>query len=102
MVGKGKRVEQTSARKEVERLFSLAKTATQDLADRYVALARQLASRNRISLRAHNREHCRKCSTYFSAKTLRVRTRPTHAADIGRVRLPALRAHHADTQVMRL
>ena len=76
MVSKSKRVEQSGARKDVETLFLLAKTAEQKLADRYVFLARKLASRNRISLRQYNRVHCRKCSTYFTSKTLRVRMRP--------------------------
>jgi ribonuclease P protein subunit RPR2 len=80
MVSKGKRVEQEGARKQVERLFELAEkmgAREQKLADRYVELARKLASKNRISLRRYNRKHCRKCSAYFTAKTLRVRTRPT-------------------------
>jgi ribonuclease P protein subunit RPR2 len=76
MVGKLKRIEQEGARREVERLFALAKDAKQELADRYVLLARRMAERNRVSLRAHNREHCRKCCAYFTGKTLRVRMRP--------------------------
>ena len=75
MVSKAKRVEQEHARKDIDRLFKLASSASQKLADRYVLLARKLANRNRVSLREYNRKHCRKCSTYFSAKTLRVRTR---------------------------
>ena len=76
MAGKSKIVEQMSARREVEQLFSLAKDAEQKLADRYVFLARKIASKNRISLKSHNREHCRKCSCYFNSSTLRVRMRP--------------------------
>ena len=75
MASKQKRIEQLGARKEVEQLFALARKASQQLADRYVALARKLAARNRISLRHYNRVHCRKCFTYFTSKTLRVRTR---------------------------
>jgi len=78
MTSKTKRIEQEGAAKDVERLFALAKSTgikEQKLADRYVALARKIASRNRVSLRKHNREHCRKCSCYFTSKTLRVRTR---------------------------
>jgi len=40
--------------------------------------ARKLASRKRVSLRAYNRRHCRKCCAYFTSKTLRVRTRGDH------------------------
>jgi RNase P subunit RPR2 len=82
MASKGKRIEQEGARREIERLFVLAEKAAhsapdgQRLADRYVSLARKAASRNRISLRRYNRLHCRKCSCYFTSKTLRVRTRP--------------------------
>ncbi len=81
MTGKAKRIEQAAARKEVDDLFALAAKVVrsepdgQRLADRYVFLARKLASRNRISLRRYNRLHCRKCSCYFTSKTLRVRTR---------------------------
>ena len=80
MTGKSKRVEQEGARKDIEKLFTLASEIApreQKLADKYVALARKLASRNRVSLRRYNRVHCRKCSTYFTSKTLRVRTRQT-------------------------
>lgn len=76
MVSRYKRKEQELARKEIETLFRLAADAEQQWADRYVAKARKLASRTRVSLRKYNRVHCRKCSTYFTASTLRVRTRP--------------------------
>lgn len=77
MVSRQKRLEQDVARKEVRELFSLAAKAPQEWADRYVQKARKIASRNRVSLREHNRKHCRKCAAYFSAKTLRVRLRPS-------------------------
>jgi RNase P subunit RPR2 len=78
MTGKGKRAEQEHAGREIERLFTLAAeagAAEQKLADRYVHLACELSRRNRVSLRKYNRVHCRKCSTFFTSKTLRVRTR---------------------------
>jgi ribonuclease P protein subunit RPR2 len=76
MTSREKLREQEQARKDIVRLFSQAAKARQELADRYVLLARKLAERNRISLRAYNRTHCRKCCAYFTSKTLRVRTRP--------------------------
>lgn len=76
MVSKEKRVEQESSRKQIAELFQLAER-TPRMADRYVAKARKLASRSRISLRQYNRVHCRKCGAYFTAKTLRVRMRPS-------------------------
>jgi RNase P subunit RPR2 len=76
MVSKAKRAETEFARKDIERLFSLAEATTeQRLADRYVALARKAASRHRVSLKRYNRVHCRKCSCAFTGATLRVRTK---------------------------
>jgi ribonuclease P protein subunit RPR2 len=80
MAVKGKKQEKEGSRKDIEKLFSMAKEARQELADRYVSLARKMASRSRVSLRKYNRVHCRKCSTYFSAKTLRVRTHPSYVS----------------------
>jgi RNase P subunit RPR2 len=98
MVSKAKRVEQGAARKDIDKLFALAaETAHSDQcrADRYVEIARKAASRNRVSLRQYNRLHCRKCSSYFTSKTLRVRTRPASVVyaclkcgDIKRIRKP--------------
>jgi ribonuclease P protein subunit RPR2 len=79
MTSNQKRKEIAGAGREVDTLFALAKTAAeageQAAADKHVLKARKLASKNRISLRKYNRVHCRKCSTYFTSKTLRVRTR---------------------------
>lgn len=80
MVSKVKRREGEKAREDVEHLFAMAKENVQKepaLANRYVALARKTAKRHRISLRHHNQEHCRKCYTFFTSQTLRVRIRPT-------------------------
>ena len=76
MTSKLKKSESAGARKDIQTLFALAKEVAsneQELADRYVFLARKMASRGRISLRAYNRVHC---SCYFTSRTLRVRTRP--------------------------
>lgn len=77
MVSRSKRIEQEVARKQVKELFALAAKADSQWADRYVAKAAKIASRNRVSMREYNRRFCRKCHTYFTAKTLRVRTRPS-------------------------
>ncbi|MDD9954170.1 MAG: ribonuclease P [Candidatus Woesearchaeota archaeon] len=68
-------------REDIKQLFLFAEeVAPQEpyLANRYVALARKISSRKRISLRAYNRKHCRKCSVFFTSKTLQVRTRKDH------------------------
>lgn len=74
-----KRQEIAQARKDIANLFAMAKEKAHTepaLADRYVKLARKLALKHRISLRQYNRVHCRKCGTYWTGRTLRVRTRP--------------------------
>lgn len=80
MSGKIKKAQALGSRQEVERLFAVAKqNAVTDpkLAQRCVEIARKIASKSRISLRKYNRLCCRKCSAYFTSKTLRVRTNPS-------------------------
>lgn len=75
---RGKRKEDLGAQAAIAGLFAQAAVSDQEAARALVMKARTLASRRRVSLRAYNRAHCRKCCAYFTARTLRVRTRATH------------------------
>lgn len=78
---RGKRKEDLGAKAVIAGLFAqaaMAAVSDQEAARAFVMEARKLASRRRVSLRAYNRAHCRKCCAYFTARTLRVRTRATH------------------------
>ena len=75
------RKEAAGVRQQIADLFTRAAVVAasdKEAARALVTKARKMASRKRVSLRAFNRSHCHKCCVYFTAKSLRVRTRPNH------------------------
>ncbi len=67
------------ARQRMDRLFSLA-AAAQDLhpdrSDRYVQIARRIATRTRVRMPPHlKRLFCKRCGCFLSASAARVRLR---------------------------
>jgi len=66
---------------DVSVLMQLSLSGKKELASRYVALARAISKRSRVSMREYNRIHCRKCSASLRATPgIRVRTRTTRGA----------------------
>ncbi len=68
------------ARERIARLFDLAGTAFAEcpqLSDRYIAIARKIAMRQRVRIeREYRRQFCRQCSSFLvPGRTSRVRVR---------------------------
>jgi ribonuclease P protein subunit RPR2 len=74
------------AHERIRRLFDLAErmdAKQPERAQRYVQLARRLASRNRVHLPSHlKRRVCPGCKSYMSPKTSRIRIRQSREPHI--------------------
>lgn len=70
-----KKRQEKRARREIERLFELAKEAeTQERADRYVDLARRTAMRHQLRVpKGLKRLFCKKCGSFFRGDNVRTR-----------------------------
>ena len=66
------------AKERVKILFDMAKDEAVkenwERSRRYVELARKIAMKTNISLKNYKRKFCKKCNTYFTSKTAKVRT----------------------------
>ncbi len=66
------------AKERIKKLFDLAEQEAKkekwEKSRRYVELARRIAMKFNISISRYKRKFCKKCNTYFTSKTVRVRT----------------------------
>ncbi len=65
------------AQERIEKLFYFAKEEAENenfkKSRRYVELARKIATSHNISISKYKRTFCKKCNTYFTSKTVRIR-----------------------------
>ncbi len=72
---KKKNIDKDIAIERIIKLFAEAKTASPELANRYVFLARKIATKLKVRIpRELKRQFCKECGTYFRhGKNVRVR-----------------------------
>ena len=70
--------ERKIARERIKKLFDMAREEALkenwERSRRYVRLARKIAMKFNISISKYKRKFCKKCNTYFTSKTVRIRT----------------------------
>ena len=74
---KDKEKQKKIAKERIEKLFEQAeKTKSQELANRYVGLARKISMKINLRMpRKYKRKFCKHCYNYFKEGNYRVRTR---------------------------
>ena len=69
--------ERKIAKERINKLFDLARVEALkenwERSRRYIQLARKIAMKFNISLKNYKRKFCKKCNTYFTSKTVRIR-----------------------------
>ncbi len=72
---KKKNVDKDIAQERIIKLFAEAKKTSQELADRYIFLARKIATKLKVRIpKELKRQFCKECGTYFRhGKNVRVR-----------------------------